>query len=132
MPITKMMITANGRLIDLTCADDRVNQHYMDPRNFVDAILHQTNVERIYERWFRHKQDLTVLDIGGNIGLFALHVEDTAKTVISVEPTPDHYDILSKLTHPYPTITPVQAALHAATEKCRFSCAPIIRRCTLS
>ena len=62
--------------------------------------------------FFLKKNDLVIIDIGANIGLFSLHVSDKAKSIYSIEPTPSHFDILKELTQSKKNIFPMQCALN--------------------
>ena len=110
--VDRKLATTAGRFIDIKSNDSKIVEHFSDNnKNHPDTILRQINLEKLYGRWFDGKSNLNILDCGGNIGLFALHVNDCAKKVVTVEPTPDHLYILKHLTAPYKNITIVEAAL---------------------
>ena len=52
------------------------------------------------------------MDIGGNVGLFSLYIQDRAKAVYTLEPTKDHFDVLSKMVERYDNIHPLNVALN--------------------
>jgi len=64
-----------------------LQRHFNEPTNYANVILEEWETEP-YKDYI--KPNSTILDIGGNIGLFALHVLPYAKRLISVEPTPSH------------------------------------------
>ena len=73
-----------------------------------------------------------VLDIGGNIGLFAIHVLPWADKIICVEPTPGHMAIQKtllskavKLMDRDIEVIHEQAALNSYTGKAKFRTEPI-------
>ena len=68
--------------------DEKIVRHFNNPRNYADVIIEQINTERMYDEMFEDEEDLVVLDIGGNVGLFTMYVQDCAKAVYTVEPTP--------------------------------------------
>jgi len=92
------IITSSGRSVPLDDTDIGVNAHLNDPKGCAQFIISQINTERIYDVCLKNKTDLTILDIGANVGLFTLYAQDSAKRIISVEPTPSHHHIFEKLT----------------------------------
>lgn len=53
--------------------------------------------ERVYEPYLIGRSDLTILDIGGNIGVTSFHFSHFAKQVITLEPSKEHFEILKKM-----------------------------------
>ena len=51
----------------------------------------------IYEPLLRGKQDLTILDIGANIGITAYYFSQFAKQVYSLEPSLEHFDTFTTM-----------------------------------
>lgn len=87
----------NGGEITLTL-DEELQTHFADnDKNHGHTVVNQINEQHFYDRYFEGKSNLTVLDIGGNMGLFSLHVEPACKRIITYEPTPSHFQKLSKL-----------------------------------
>jgi FkbM family methyltransferase len=74
-------------------------------------ILEKLNQEGMFQPFFDNVDDLVVLDLGANIGLFSLYVQDSAKRVVSVEPTPKTFGVLNKMTAGNPKIELLQAAV---------------------
>lgn len=91
--------------------DDDIIQHWSDPKTYADVVLNIFNNERCYDDVFKDKENLTILDIGGNIGLFSLYIQSRAKEVYCLEPTPSHFNILKKYTKNYNNIHPLNIAL---------------------
>jgi len=91
------IITSSGRSVTLDESDSRVADHLKDPEGFAQFIIRQINTDRIYDVCLKGKTDLTILDIGANVGLFTLYAQDSAKRLIAVEPTPAHQYIFEKL-----------------------------------
>lgn len=88
----------NGSEITLNLDED-LQAHFADnDKNHGHTIVNQINEQRFYNRYFDGLKDLTVLDLGSNIGLFALHVEPACKKIVAYEPTPSHYEKNLKLT----------------------------------
>lgn len=107
----KQIKTAKHNIIDVKSEDEDIINHFADPANHVDDIIEQLYVEAFYTKLFPGKENLVVLDIGANVGLFSLYFQDQAKMVYSLEPTPSHFNILKRLTADYPKITPLNIAL---------------------
>jgi len=92
------IITTSGRLVTLDQSDPSVASHLRDPKGYAQFIIRQINTDRIYDVCLKDKKDLVILDIGANVGLFTLYAQDSAKRLISVEPTPSHQYVFEKLT----------------------------------
>lgn len=50
--------------------------------------------EKVYDRYFSGKKDLTVLDVGGNIGITSYYFSQFSKVVYTLEPSLEHYATL--------------------------------------
>jgi len=120
MLLERKLVTTSGNFINISSDDPKINAHFTDPRNFTDVIIDQMNTQNIYGRWLQNKSNLNILDCGANVGLFALHVSDCAKKVVSVEPTPNHLYILKEMTKAYLNINVVEAALNYQDEDVAF------------
>ena len=46
---------------------------------------------------FKDQDELNLIDLGANIGLFSLYVSPACEKVFSVEPTPSHFELLKEL-----------------------------------
>lgn len=92
------IVTSSGRHLMLDASDSRVASHLQDPKGYAQFIIRQINTDRIYDARLKDKKDLTILDIGANVGLFTLYAQDSAKRLVAVEPTPAHQYIFEKLT----------------------------------
>ncbi len=57
---------------------------------YIPHILKEIYLDRIYDPFLRFKKDLTIVDVGANIGLTSFFFKDRAKRVISVEPSAQH------------------------------------------
>ena len=88
--------------------------------NCCDIILKQINEERMYDPIFMGRQDMTVVDLGANIGLFSLYAFDSATRMISVEPTPTTFGMLTKLTKDIGNIERIHAAIGDRNEPVTF------------
>jgi len=112
MTLQRQLLTSNQNTIDIISEDPAIEGHFNNPANFADIVLNQINTDRFYDNIFEGEENLTILDIGGNIGLFSLYIQDKASKVYAVEPTPSHYYILDNPTKDYSNIQPINVALH--------------------
>lgn len=111
MKLIKKLKTSNNSIISIESEDPKIINHFEDPRNFTEVILNQINFNDIYGNYFKDKKDLVILDCGGNVGIFSLYASTSAKKIISIEPTPNHFYILQSLTKDYQNIKPIMAAV---------------------
>jgi len=112
MKLERKILTSKNNVVDIITEDEMICNHFLNSNNYADIVLNQLNQDRFYDPIFEGEENLNILDIGGNIGLFSLYVHDSANTVYSIEPTPDHFRILQELTANYPNIQPINVALH--------------------
>lgn len=110
MTLQRRLLTSKQNVIDIISDDNLAENHFSNPSNYADIVLNQINQDRFYDEIFDGEDDLTILDIGGNIGLFSLYAQDRAKAIYPVEPTPNHFHILKELTKDYPNIHPLNYA----------------------
>jgi uncharacterized Rmd1/YagE family protein len=87
--INTKLRTVKNDYIDIQSDDSKIVNHFSSRINCTTNILQQFE-EKIYDQFLQTETNINILDCGGNIGLFALHVKDCAKKIVSVEPTPDH------------------------------------------
>lgn len=104
--------TVNNTIIFIGDNDEDVRKHFQANQNYTSIIIEQMNTHRIYDKWLSGKSNLNILDCGGNVGLFALHVSDCAAKIVTVEPTPAHQNIMEKLTANFSNIKVEKAALN--------------------
>jgi FkbM family methyltransferase len=110
MTLRRQLLTTKHTTIDIVTEDALADSHFANPSNFADVVLNQINNDRFMDSIFQG-EDLTVLDIGGNIGLFSLFAQDRCKAIYSIEPTPNHFHILKELTKGYSNIHPLNYAV---------------------
>ena len=67
-----------------------------DPANYVELIVNQIN-SKLYEPYLPKKSNSVILDLGANIGLTTLYFKDIVSTIYSVEPTPQHFKLLTDM-----------------------------------
>lgn len=113
-----MLIIKIMRLIDYTNYEipmtSELEAHFADPFNYTREIMDQ--FEHDYYKGIVEPGD-TLLDIGANIGLFALHVSPFFKRIICVEPTPSHF---AKLKQVIPNVEYEPSALAGYTGEATF------------
>lgn len=71
--------------------------HYKDWDNsFIPQILDEMYLKHIYAPYLYGKKDLTILDLGCNIGLFSMFASQFAKQIYAFEPTKESFDLAAK------------------------------------
>jgi len=111
MTLRRQLLTSNNTVIDIVSEDSQAEAHFANPANYADIVLNQINQDRFYDQIFDGEDSLTVLDIGGNIGLFSLYAHDRCAAIYPIEPTPGHFHILTNLTKDYQNIHPLNLAI---------------------
>lgn len=112
MPLRRELVTSKFTRIVIESNDEKAVAHFDNQANYADIVLEQINNDRFYDEIFQGEENLTILDIGGNVGLFTLYAQDCAKAIYPVEPTPNHFHILKELTKDYPNVHPLNYALY--------------------
>ncbi len=83
-----------GNVIDLSSSENYKN-HAFAEHSCVVHILKQFNTD-FY--WFlKDQEDLNMIDLGANIGLFSIFAAPVCEKVFSVEPTPSHFALMEEL-----------------------------------
>lgn len=85
------------KLIDETVVDlaviPKFQGYYQDKTTYLPLII------KLFEdgcyKYLKGQPLNTVVDLGGNVGLFSLYVSPIAKTIYTVEPDPKHFEICS-------------------------------------
>lgn len=113
LSISEKLLTTKGKELTVYSETLAVVNHIERASSYFKVIQRQINTEGIYDRFFKDKDGLVVLDFGGNIGMFSLHIHDRCKKVYTLEPTPAHFNILAELTKPYENIVTLPYALGA-------------------
>jgi FkbM family methyltransferase len=108
----------NDLRVELSSND--VEQYFNNPENHVETILEQINVSRMYDPVFKDRQNMVILDLGANCGLFSLYAADSCSRVVSVEPTPSTFNILKEVVSSVNNIMPLQLAIGPHNEMISF------------
>lgn len=108
----------NGAEIEIPINSPEAKKHFEDVNNYSAFIIDEWE-SLPYSEYI--KPGSVILDIGANVGLFALHVLPYAKRLICVEPTPEHMIIQKQLVQ----VEHEQAALNYYTGKAKFRKEPV-------
>lgn len=109
----------DGSIYTIELDSQELINHFDNPLNCTREILHQFNELSWYSEYLT-KDDKVILDLGGNVGLFAIHVTPWAEKIVTVEPTPNHFNLNTQLTSKFTQIERVQAAISNETGKMTF------------
>lgn len=117
------LVDISGKTLDLTKSKlflDIYDKHIAH----VQVIINEMNSDKIYDHIFQslNRDNLRVLDIGGNIGLFSLYVQPACSKIVAIEPTPYHVEVFSELVDVlgYDNIVIVPGAVSDKTETQSF------------
>jgi FkbM family methyltransferase len=110
-----------GNNLDLSKSHNFVT-HYNSNASCANIIMRQLNDKNIFE-FLRGYKDLTILDIGANIGLFSLFCSPIAKNIYSIEPTPSHFNLFKELLDltNITNVTPFNLGIHYETGTIKFN-----------
>lgn len=112
--------TIDGKYTTIDIMSEAAKRHFDTPTNYTSFIIQEWE-DLPYSKYI--KPGATILDIGANVGLFALHVLPYADRMVCVEPTPQHMDIQRELVGELSDHE--QSALHNYTGKTRFHLEPV-------
>lgn len=110
---------SQGDHYNLLINDDDVRNHFANRSNYTGAIMDQLEKE-MYSFYFKDKNDLVVLDLGANIGLFSIHVSDCCRKIFAIEPTPSHFSVLEKNLKSLDNTKPLNYALSSSDGQIEF------------
>lgn len=65
--------------------------------SYIPEILKELYRDRVYDPYVKNRQDMTVMDVGCNIGLFTQYIYPFAKKIYSVEPSATHCEVINQL-----------------------------------
>lgn len=89
-------------------------QFFEDKNTWASAVLDQFNNKNIYSEIIKPKMNI-VIDIGGHIGMSALHFEPFAKNIHVIEPSKRHHNLLTKLLNNNPKFKTFNCAISNQT-----------------
>ena len=87
-------------------------EHHNTPHSKTTAILEQ--FQNGFYSFLEDNQEVVMVDLGANIGLFSLYMSSICSEIYSVEPTPSHIEIMKDLLDKLQVknIFPNQVAIH--------------------
>lgn len=93
--------------------------------SYISDILKEIYLDKIYAPYFLGKKDLTILDVGANIGLATNYFAKYGK-VYAVEPCQEHFDCLTKMVefNELKNVTPIQYAISTTNGEATFYHSP--------
>lgn len=97
-----------------------VTAWFNNPENYTNIILKQINEDRMYDPIFADRDDMVVIDLGANCGLFSLYAADSCSKIIAVEPTPSTFNVLEEIVKDNIKIKPLQLAIGPHNEMVSF------------
>lgn len=118
--IERTIKTSQQREYVYTSTDPDIIAWFSDPENQTDTILNQIVHDRMYDPVFANRENMVVLDLGANCGLFSLYAADSCKTLIAVEPTPKTFEVMQKIVKDHDNIVPLQLAIGPHNEMVSF------------
>jgi FkbM family methyltransferase len=82
-------------------------------QTYMPEILTEIYRDRVYDQFLKDKKDLTIVDLGANIGLWTFYAHDKAKVLYSVEPAREHFECLATMiiTNGMDNVVPIQKAV---------------------
>jgi FkbM family methyltransferase len=89
----------NGEFIDLSVSEKFV-EHYNKNNSFSKYIIDEEINSGIYDDEILNQvfeREVTVIDVGANVGLFSLHILPKASKIYCVEPTDSHFEVLESI-----------------------------------
>lgn len=63
---------------------------------FIPYIYKEIYLEGVYIDILNQKRDMTIIDVGSNIGITVDHFRPHAKKIYAIEPSPEHFTALKK------------------------------------
>lgn len=116
---TREMKLIDGSTYVIELPTIELQDHFNNPSNCTVEILHQFNELSWYSEYLT-EDDKVILDLGGNVGLFAIHATPWASKIVTVEPTPSHFELNKQLTSKFSQIERLQAAISNTTGQMTF------------
>ena len=95
-------------------------EHHNTPHSKTTAILEQ--FQNGFYSFLEDNEEVVLVDLGANIGLFSLYMSSICKEVYAVEPTPSHIEIMKDLLKKLKVknIFPHQVAIHTKNGEEQF------------
>lgn len=89
---------------------------------YLPEILKEIYRDRVYDPFLKGKKDLVIADLGANIGMFSYYAHDMAKVIYAVEPSKQHFEVLTKMIefNGLERVKPIKKALSNKNGKTTF------------
>jgi FkbM family methyltransferase len=89
---------------------------------YLPEILKEMYRDRVYDPYLKGKKDLVMADFGANIGMFSYYAHDMAKVIYAVEPSKEHFEVLTKMIefNGLERVKPIKKALSNKNGKTTF------------
>jgi len=117
------LVQINGKEIELKIVSEHSKWHFETPQNYTKEILEEWQTQPYKD--YLSKEDKIILDIGANVGLFALHVSPYAEQIVCVEPTESHNQVFEDLMQGNKKVTLESSALHNYTGTVGYHIEPV-------
>jgi FkbM family methyltransferase len=109
--------------VEIDLSNPIIKAHFDAPNNYAEIVVNEFNSEPFGD--YISEQDKIILDIGANIGLFALLVLPYAERIISVEPTVSHNEVYRNLLSNSKKVELESAALNSYTGEASWRVEPV-------
>jgi FkbM family methyltransferase len=113
----------NGKEIELNIQSEHSKWHFETPQNYTKEILEEWQTQPYKD--YLSKEDKIILDIGANVGLFALHVLPFVEQIVCVEPTESHNQVFEDLMQGNKKVVLESSALHNYTGTVGYHIEPV-------
>jgi FkbM family methyltransferase len=89
--------------------------------SYIPDILEEVYVKKVYDPFVLGKKDLTIVDVGANIGLTAFYFSDYGK-VYALEPSKQHFEVLTEMIkfNKLDNVFPFKRAISNVTGQTKF------------
>ncbi len=92
--------------------------------NAMGHIVAEIYKDAIYEPFLYGRKDLTIFDLGANVGVFSYYASQYAKKIYAIEPSKEHLEVLNKtieFNNLQGIVTPYNFALSIKDDKGKLS-----------
>src|SRR3990167_680423 len=102
--------------------DTKIQAFFFNPpleASYTGHAFSEIYKEKIYTPYLEGRKDLTILDIGANVGITAHYFSQFAKQVYSLEPATEHFDCLTRMIafNNLTNVKPIKKALYTEVTK---------------
>ena len=90
--------------------------------NWIGHIVSEIWKDKIYQPYIGGKKDLVIVDVGSNLGFTSYYFSQFAKIVYSLEPSFEHFDILTRMIafNGLNNVVPINKAIYTKSGKYPF------------